>query len=122
MSKRTKKEFENYNDYHDRPFGLKWGTAFAIAELSALIVKTQSAALKDNKEYPLMSRFELDEVLQEAFLKSKQISIQVIERDEKGNLQDNIVGHFYGFSDEEYLYINEEGILWESIRNIALME
>lgn len=30
MVKRTKKEFQDYNDFHDRPFGLKWGTAYAM--------------------------------------------------------------------------------------------
>ncbi len=28
--KRTKKAFLNYNEYLDRPFGLKWGTAYAM--------------------------------------------------------------------------------------------
>ena len=31
--KRTKKEFTPYNEYHDRPFELKWATAFALGEL-----------------------------------------------------------------------------------------
>ena len=35
--KRTKKEFHEYNDYHDRPFGLKWGTDFAMEELMTSI-------------------------------------------------------------------------------------
>ena len=40
--KRTEKIFVDYNDYRDRPFGLKWGTAFAIDELNKVIT--------DNKE------------------------------------------------------------------------
>lgn len=27
------KKFIDYNEYRDRPFGLKWGTAFAMEEL-----------------------------------------------------------------------------------------
>lgn len=30
MVKRTKKTFQDYNEYRDRPFGLKWGTAYAM--------------------------------------------------------------------------------------------
>lgn len=30
MVKRTKKTFIDYNLYRDRPFGLKWGTAYAM--------------------------------------------------------------------------------------------
>ena len=36
--KRTEKVFVDYNDYKDRPFGLKWGTAFAIDELNKVIL------------------------------------------------------------------------------------
>ena len=30
MVKRTKKTFTDYNQYRDRPFGLKWATAYAM--------------------------------------------------------------------------------------------
>ena len=30
MVKRTKKTFTDYNQYKDRPFGLKWATAYAM--------------------------------------------------------------------------------------------
>jgi len=33
MVKRTKKEFTDYNDYHDRGMEYKWDTAFALSEL-----------------------------------------------------------------------------------------
>ena len=118
MRKRTKKEFKDYNDYHDRPFGTKWGTAFAISELVQVIDKAKKSDLKVVKERKLMSRFEIDEVLQDAFLKSKTISIQLNERDKNGNLLDPIVGKFAGMADEEYLYIEEHAIEWENIRNI----
>lgn len=32
MVRRTKKEFKPYNDYVDRPFELKWPTAFPLGE------------------------------------------------------------------------------------------
>ncbi|MCR1946033.1 hypothetical protein [Enterococcus gallinarum] len=30
MVKRTKKAFLDYNEFRDRPFGLKWGTAYTM--------------------------------------------------------------------------------------------
>ncbi|HDO7733065.1 TPA: hypothetical protein P4P49_002859 [Enterococcus faecalis] len=38
--KKTKKEFTPYNDYIDRPFQLKWPTAFPLGELQAAIKET----------------------------------------------------------------------------------
>jgi len=40
MVRRTKKEFKPYNDYVDRPFELKWPTAFPLGELQAAIKET----------------------------------------------------------------------------------
>lgn len=120
--KRTKKVFVDYNDYHDRPFGLKWGTAFSLAELTKVITEGQEEALNQVKELPIMSRLEIDEVLQYAFLKSKPISIQLNIRDDNQNLLESIVGKFEGIADDECLYLGETEIAWESIRNIAIVK
>lgn len=120
--KRTKKVFVDYNDYHDRPFGLKWGTAFSLAELTKVITEGQEEALNQVKELPIMSRLEIDEVLQYAFLKSKTISIQLNIRDDNQNLLESIVGKFEGIADDECLYLGETEIAWESIRNIAIVK
>lgn|GEM_PF-3645442 len=37
--KKTKKEFTPYNDYVDRPFDLKWPTAFPLGELQGFCCK-----------------------------------------------------------------------------------
>lgn len=117
---RTKKEFVNYNDYIDRPFGLKWGTAFALAELTDSITANKTSATKIVKELPLMSRVEIDNVLQEAFLKSKKVEIQLNIRDQFGNLLESVVGKFEGFADETTLYLDTTDVLWEDIRNIKI--
>ncbi|QIK70827.1 hypothetical protein G7062_11210 [Erysipelothrix sp. HDW6C] len=120
--KRTKKEFKPYNDYHDRPFGLKWGTAFAMDEL----VKTINAGKEDSQrvaiELPQMSRTQIDTVLQEAFLKSKTISIQLKFRDNVDRLYKDRVGKFEGFADEECLYLGDEAIDWADIRHVRIVE
>lgn len=118
--KRTRKTFTNYNDYHDRPFGLKWGTAFALSELTKTINEGQIHATKEVIELPQMSREEMDLVLKHAFTKSCRISIQVNLRDENNNLIDTITGSFTGYSDHMYLYVENNVISWDVIRNISL--
>lgn len=120
--KRTEKVFVDYNDYKDRPFGLKWGTAFAIDELNKVITENKEADNKVVLELPQMMREDIDKVLQSAFLKSKSVSVQLNIKDELGHYQDNITGKFDGMADGEFVYINNVAIEWVLIRNIALVE
>lgn len=120
--KRTEKVFVDYNDYKDRPFGLKWGTAFAIDELNKVITENKEADNNVVLELPQMMREDIDKVLQSAFLKSKSVSVQLNIKDELGHYQDNITGKFDGMADGEFVYINNVAIEWVLIRNIALVE
>lgn len=120
--KRTEKVFVDYNDYKDRPFGLKWGTAFAIDELNKVITENKEADNKVVLVLPQMMREDIDKVLQSAFLKSKSVSVQLNIKDELGHYQDNITGKFDGMADGEFVYINNVAIEWVLIRNIALVE
>lgn len=47
MVRRTKKEFKPYNDYVDRPFELKWLTAFPLGELQAAIKEILKPAIEE---------------------------------------------------------------------------
>lgn len=118
--KRTKKEFVDYNDYKDRPFGLKWGTAFAIDELNKVISDNKKTSMNVNEVLPLMSREEIDEVLQVAFLKSLKVTIQLNVYDIYNNIIDSISGSFAGYADKDYLYIDDTAIEWELIRHISI--
>ena len=120
--KRTEKVFEEYNDYHDRPFGLKWGTTFRIDELNKVIEDNKARENRVSIELNQMSREEIDEVLQVAFTKSLRVSIQLNQKDEYNHYVDNIEGLFHGFADYEYLYINDRPIEWSLIRNIKVMK
>ena len=118
---KSKKEFLKYNDYEDRPFGLKWGTAFEIAELTTSIKTNQISATKEIEELPKMSRLEIDNILQIAFLKSRKIEIQLNTRDSFGNLLDSITGTFEGYADDTTLFLDSVDIQWGDIRNIKLL-
>lgn len=121
MRNKTKKEFKEYNDYQDRPFGLKWGTAFALDELTQAIEKNKRKALKNIKPLSQMNRYEIDNILQTAFLKTTSVSIQLNEKDSLGNLYESIEGKFSGYANATHLYIENEPIPWESIRNIKII-
>lgn len=118
--KRTKKEFHEYNDYHDRPFGLKWGTAFAMEELMTNIHTNEEFAVKDNQPFEQMSQEEIDLLLVESFTYSKEVEIQLNSRDGFGRLVDNVTGFFLGEVSDDYLIIDNQKIFWEDIRHINI--
>lgn len=119
--KRTKKEFVDYNEYLDRPFGLKWGTAFAMDELVQQINHGKNEDLREVMERPQMSREDIDTLLLYAFTKTKLISIQCNYRDEKGRLLEDVVGYFQGFYDTDNLYIENTTIAWCDIIHILVL-
>ncbi|MBO0462076.1 MULTISPECIES: hypothetical protein [Enterococcus] len=120
--RRTKKEFLDYNEYRDRPFGLKWGTAFAMDELVKGIDENAEDALKDLPPQSQMKREEIDQVLLQSFLYRQKVTIQLNTKDEFGRYLENIEGVFFGESDEEYMTIDQYQILWEDIRHVGLKQ
>lgn len=122
MVKRTKKEFKDYNTYRDRPFGLKWGTAFAMDELVKGIVDNELEALKDNKELVQMDREEVDAILSESFLYFKTVIIQLNLKDEYGRYLDNLEGQFLGEAYEDYFVLEDSKIYWEDVRHIEIKQ
>ncbi|OTO09235.1 hypothetical protein A5882_003568 [Enterococcus sp. 4E1_DIV0656] len=122
MVRRTKKEFSEYNQYHDRPFPLKWGTAYAMDELVKGIKENEKNATKSIKSFDQMTREEIDDVLSEAFLKNKKVSIQLNTRDNMGRLLESIEGGFYGEAYEDYFVCENRKFKWEDIRHIHILD
>ena len=60
--RRTAKKFIDYNEYRDRPFGLKWGTAFAMEELVNGIKKNEEEARKQPLPKQQMTLQEIDSI------------------------------------------------------------
>lgn len=121
MVKRTKKEFKNYNEFHDREFGLKWGTAYALDDLMKGVRANEEYALKNNESRPQMSRQTLDSVLSEAFLHNKEVTIQLNLLDEYGRILDDLSGHFKGEAYQDYFVFNDQIIDWDDVRNIEIV-
>lgn len=122
MVKRTKKEFQDYNDFHDRPFGLKWGTAYAMDDLMKGVRANEEYALKINAAKPQMTREEIDIVLSESFLKHKEVILQLNIVDEFGRLIDNQSGFFMGEAYQDYFVFQEQRIDWEDVRNVEIID
>lgn len=120
MVKRTKKEFEDYNAYKDRPFGLKWGTAYAMDDLMKGVRANEEYALKNNAAKKQMTRNEIDNILSEAFLKHKEVNVQLNLRDEFGRLLDSFSGYFQGESYQDYFILGERRVSWDDVRNIEI--
>ncbi|MGM0124740.1 hypothetical protein IGI37_002134 [Enterococcus sp. AZ194] len=121
MRNRTKKEFSDYNNYHDRGF-LKWVTAFALDELTSSIDENHAEAIKTIPLLPQMSIQEINAVLTTAFLKTKAVSIQLNGQDTWGRPLESIEGFFSGQFYEDTLLIGDTLILCEDIRHIQLVE
>ncbi|WP_137665427.1 hypothetical protein [Enterococcus hulanensis] len=122
MVKRTKKEFQDYNDFHDRPFGLKWGTAYAMDDLMKGVRANEEYALKSNAAKPLMSREEIDICLSESFLKHKEIALQLNIVDEFGRLIDEQFGYFSGEAYQDYFVFENQKIDWQDVRNVEIID
>lgn len=121
VTKRTKKEFKNYNVFHDRPFNLKWKTAFAMDELMKSVRASRNKALKVNQRKEQMCPKEIDKILSEAFLKNLSIELQLNLFDQYGNILDSVRGKFHGEAYREYFVIDKIQIKWEDVRHIELI-
>lgn len=122
MVRRTKKEFKDYNEYRDRPFSLKWGTAFAMDDLMKGVRENHRQAMKDNKLTDQMARVDIDSTLAMSFLQNKEIEIQLNLKDKYGRPVDLLVGKFSGEAYEDYIVFNNHKVFWGDIRSVVLKD
>lgn len=120
MVKRTKKTFTDYNQYRDRPFGLKWATAYAMDALMKGVLENEAWATKEVVGLELMNREEIDTILSESFLYHKPITLQLNTKDEFGRFLDPVEGQFLGEAYEDYFVLNEQAIYWTDVRHVSI--
>lgn len=118
---RTGKIFIDYNAYHDRPFGLKWGTAYAMEELVKAIAETHQEALEDPPIGPAMAEEEIDQVFTEAFQKGKWVKVYRKERDALGHLMEPVVGRVLGQDSVETIVVGEKSLPFAAIYRVELI-
>ncbi|MCT9925458.1 hypothetical protein N7272_14980, partial [Enterococcus faecalis] len=79
---RTKKEFKPYNDYVDRPFELKWPTAFPLGELQEATKETNDYHPREIDRLPQQAQAQIEHLLSRSIKQNKVLEIQLNSLDE----------------------------------------
>lgn len=120
MVRRTKKEFKPYNDYVDRPFELKWPTAFPLGELQAAIKETNDYHSRDIERFPQQSQAQIEHLLSRSIKQNKVLEIQLNSLDEYERVNPSIRGVFRGITELDVVLISEQPIDFYDIRHIQI--
>ena len=103
--------------YEDRNM-LKW-IGFYLSDQTAAINKDVTERSKVNNQKPLMQSEEIENVLNEARLKSKPVSVQLEALNENTQYYDDVIGMIRGY-DELGIYIGDQKVHYDEIRNVEV--
>lgn len=120
MVRRTKKEFKPYNDYVDRPFELKWPTAFPLGELQAAIKETNDYHSREIERLPQQSQGQIEHLLSRSIKQNKVLEIQLNSLDEYERVKPSIRGVFRGMAEFDVVLIGDQQIDFYDIRHIQI--
>ena len=101
MVRRTKKEFKPYNDYVDRPFELKWPTAFPLGELTEAIKSTDEYHARNIDRLPQQPQRQIEYFLDRSIKQNKVLEIQLNSLDEYDRVKPHVFGVFRGMAELE---------------------
>lgn len=118
--KKTKKEFTPYNDYIDRPFQLKWPTAFPLGELQAAIKETDEFNAREIERLPQQSQVQIEYLLDRSIKQNKVLEIQLNSLDEYGRVKPHVFGVFRGMAEFDVVLIGDFQIDFYDIRYIKI--
>ena len=120
MTKKTRKEFFDYNEYRDRGMGYKWDTAFALGELQEGIKESSKESKRDIERLPQQESKHIEYCLERSIKQNKILEVQLSSLDELGRTKESIWGNFRGFHDMETVLIGEHYIDYADIRHIKM--
>ncbi|MGK0607139.1 hypothetical protein [Enterococcus gilvus] len=103
--------------YEDRNM-IKW-IGFYLSDQTAAINKDVTERSKVNNQKPLMQSEEIENVLNEARLKSKPVSVQLEALNENAQYYDDVIGMIRGY-DELGIYIGDQKVHYDEIRNVEV--
>ncbi len=109
MVRRTKKEFKPYNDYVDRPFELKWPTAFPLGELQEAIKETNDYHSREIERLPQQAQAQIEHLLSRSIKQNKVLEIQLNSLDEYERVKPSIRGVFRGMAEFDVVLIGVHG-------------
>lgn len=120
MTKKTKKEFFDYNEYRDRGMGYKWDTAFALGELQEGIKESTKESRRDLERLPQQKIEYIEYCLERSIKHNKILEVQLNSLDELGRVKESIWGNFRGFADLDVLMIGDQYIEYADVRHIKI--
>lgn len=118
--KKTKKEFTPYNDYVDRPFDLKWPTAFPLGELQAAIKETNEFNAREIERLPQQSQVKIEYLLERSIKQNKVLEIQLNSLDKYDRVKPHVFGVFRGMAEFDVVLIGDFQIDFYDIRHIKI--
>lgn len=118
--KKTKKEFTPYNDYEDRPFDLKWPTAFPLGELQAVIKETDEFSAREIERLPQQSQVQIEYLLDRSIKQNKVLEIQLNSLDNFNRVKPHVFGAFRGMAELDVVLIGDFQIDFFDIRHIKI--
>lgn len=118
--KKTKKEYTPYNDYVDRPFDLKWPTAFPLGELQAAIKETNDYHSREIERLPQQSQAQIEHLLSRSIKQNKVLEIQLNSLDEYDRVKSPVFGVFRGMAEFDVVLIGDFQIDFYDIRHIKI--
>ncbi|OTN83990.1 hypothetical protein A5819_003540 [Enterococcus sp. 7E2_DIV0204] len=120
MTKKTKKEFFDYNEYRDRGMGYKWDTAFALGELQEGIKESTKESRRDLERLPQQEINYIEYCLERSIKHNKILEVQLNSLDQLGRVKESIWGNFRGFADLDVLMIGDQYIDYADVRHIKI--
>ncbi|EGO2601800.1 hypothetical protein [Enterococcus faecalis] len=120
MVRRTKKEFKPYNDYVDRPFELKWQTAFPLGELTEAIKSTDEYHARNIERLPQQSQAQIEYLLDRSMKQNKVLEIQLNSLDEYERVKPHLFGVFRGMAEFDVVLLGDTEIDFYDIRHIKI--
>lgn len=115
----NKKEFKDYNNYHDRGI-MKWQTAFALGELTAQISEGYRESTLNIDRLPQQSLTEIETTLEQSIRYNKILEVQLNELDELGRVKESILGNFRGMAELDVAIVGDNYIELSDIRHIKI--
>lgn len=106
--------------YQDRGMQ-KWLNGFYLSDHTAAMKADVAERSRVNEQKPQMDGQEIEEILEQAKIKSKPIAIQLNSLNQENDYSDDVIGMVRGF-DSLGIYIDNQRVLYDEIRNVELYD
>lgn len=106
--------------YQDRGMQ-KWLNGFYLSDHTAAMKADVAERSRVVKQKPQMDGQEIEQILEQARIKNKPVTVQLNSLNQENAYSDDIVGLVRGF-DSLGIYIDSKRVLYDEIRNVELYD